>query len=160
HPEPFTSVSLEEIKEFHANVITRALGVSEKVEVDVASVELRSGDTLLVCTDGAWRVLPDRALAEALSSGHEPEKIGRSLVRMSVEAKASDNVAVAVARFSGEGLSASEDMSVAAMRCPERRGATPDKIKNSVRPRHRRDEAIRRPSSDTGAIAIFDAAEL
>ena len=49
-----TPEQLQETKELHANVITRALGFVPDVKVDVDIQDLDSVDALLLCTDGAW----------------------------------------------------------------------------------------------------------
>lgn len=41
------------------NVVTRALGGKETIEVDVQSLELQSGDRLLLCSDGLTSMLAD-----------------------------------------------------------------------------------------------------
>ena len=48
-----------------SNVVTRALGVGDAVEVDWVSVDLRKGDRLLLCSDGLSRSLRDADFAPA-----------------------------------------------------------------------------------------------
>ena len=46
-------MTAEEAKSFeHANIILQALGVQEKVDVVLASIELCRGDVVLVSSDG------------------------------------------------------------------------------------------------------------
>ena len=44
------------------NVVTRALGGKEAIEVDVQTVELKSGDRLLLCSDGLTSMLADEEI--------------------------------------------------------------------------------------------------
>jgi protein phosphatase len=40
---------------YHAGVITRAVGVTAAVQVDISLLTVSPGDCVLLCTDGAWR---------------------------------------------------------------------------------------------------------
>ena len=44
------------------NIITRALGVADTVEAELADRELATGDTLLLCSDGLTRHLSDERI--------------------------------------------------------------------------------------------------
>src|SRR5216683_7130287 len=46
------------------NVISRALGAEEGVEVDMKAIEVGDGNTFLLCTDGITRHIPDNELRE------------------------------------------------------------------------------------------------
>ena len=54
------------------NVLTKALGVRGEVEFDVAAHDLRSGDTVLLCSDGLTNMLDDDAILEIVGQydGH------------------------------------------------------------------------------------------
>jgi protein phosphatase len=55
------------------NQILRALGVWEETEVDIAPLELQTGDALLLCSDGLYGMLPDedlKALADRAPDAH------------------------------------------------------------------------------------------
>jgi serine/threonine protein phosphatase PrpC len=57
----------EEIEAFpHKNVIVRALGMKDQVDVDLARLELEDGDVLLLCSDGLSGMVPDARAAEVL----------------------------------------------------------------------------------------------
>jgi protein phosphatase len=59
------SPSPAEIAAFpHKNVIVRALGMRDAVDVDVLRVPLEAGDVLLLCCDGLSGMVPDPRLAE------------------------------------------------------------------------------------------------
>ena len=58
-------LSREEIQNFpHKNVIVRALGMKEQVEVDLQREPLRAGDVVLLCCDGLSGMVPDERIAE------------------------------------------------------------------------------------------------
>ena len=50
----------------HKNVIVRALGMRDAVEVDVRREELENGDVLLLCSDGLSGMVPDPLLGETI----------------------------------------------------------------------------------------------
>jgi protein phosphatase len=84
----------EEIEAFpHKNVIVRALGMAESVQVDVAREPLEDGDVILLCSDGLSGMVPDDAMAEILR-GHPRDLKGaaQALVDAANEAGGQDNV--------------------------------------------------------------------
>jgi protein phosphatase len=55
------------------NQIMRALGVWEETEIDIAPLELQTGDVFLLCSDGLHGMLPDtdlKALADRAPDAH------------------------------------------------------------------------------------------
>lgn len=57
----------EEIDAFpHKNVIVRALGMRETVQVDITPLEPRSGDVYLLCSDGLSGMVTDEVILEAV----------------------------------------------------------------------------------------------
>jgi protein phosphatase len=84
----------EEIEAFpHKNVIVRALGMKDTVEVDVHREELQDGDVLLLCSDGLSGMVPDDRMAE-LVRGYPKDLRGaaQALVDAANEAGGQDNV--------------------------------------------------------------------
>jgi PPM family protein phosphatase len=80
----------------HKNLILRAIDGRHDLEPDLFVLELKVGDRLLVCSDGASGVLPPGRLADILSGG-SPDYAAVELVRASLEAGSSDNVTCLVA---------------------------------------------------------------
>jgi protein phosphatase len=84
----------EEIEAFpHKNVIVRALGMKDVVEVDLLREELQDGDVLLLCSDGLSGMVPDERIAEIVR-GHPRDLRGaaQALVDAANEAGGQDNV--------------------------------------------------------------------
>ena len=46
------------------NIITRALGIEEKIEIDFDFTEIADGETLILCTDGLTGLLTDEEILE------------------------------------------------------------------------------------------------
>lgn len=82
----------------NANLITRAVGVAEKVEVDLIEGEAVSGDLFLLASDGLTRVVPDDELATELSRG-SPAEIADRLLETVLARGAPDNVSLIVNRI-------------------------------------------------------------
>ena len=79
--------------------LTRALGQSPDVAIDLLAIDLRPGDRLLLCSDGLHGYVDERAVKLALAAG-TPEEAVRALVDAANENGGSDNVSVAVAALS------------------------------------------------------------
>ncbi len=76
-----------------SNVITRAVGASETLYVDVTLVELQPGDVYLLCSDGLYGALEEAEIARHLNGG-EVETATHTLIDRSLQAGARDNVTV------------------------------------------------------------------
>ena len=82
------------------NVLSRSLGAGEtEPNPSVQSVELEVGDTLLLCSDGLNKHVPDAELFKALREGQSAADTCAGLVDLTNERGGSDNVTCVVARF-------------------------------------------------------------
>jgi protein phosphatase len=88
----------------HRNVLLQALGVQPRVGPEVVVAQLRAGDVLLLCSDGLTGPLPDEAIVELMLRYQDPVRCCRALTEAACAAGGPDNVTVAIARFTGEGL--------------------------------------------------------
>ena len=80
-------------------VTTRAVGMERRVPCDIFRIDLRPGDTLLLCSDGLSNMVTDRELAGVLSHETELKDAGEKLLSMALERGAPDNVTVLLARL-------------------------------------------------------------
>lgn len=81
------------------NVISRALGAEESVEVDLKTIEVKEGTSFLLCSDGITRHIPDNELAELLTSDQTPKEICAEMKRRCYERGAEDNLTAVLIRF-------------------------------------------------------------
>lgn len=88
------------------NVITRALGASERVTADAFHVRVEPGDVVLLCTDGVSAAIGDDGIREALGLGESLDDVARALVQAADAAGGEDNATVVLARI-GTGQTAS-----------------------------------------------------
>lgn len=79
------------------NLITRAIGVGPTVEADAYSLRLRSGDRLLLCSDGLSNTLSEDELLQLSRTGRDPAAVCRALAERAVGKGARDNVSAALA---------------------------------------------------------------
>ena len=89
-------ISREEASSFVGkNVITRALGVRENVEVDYRIIKVNPGDVFLLCSDGLCGFADDDEIYEvARRSRDNIEKMTEDLVQMANDRGGADNVTV------------------------------------------------------------------
>lgn len=76
------------------NVITRALGSEANVEADFYHFQLKSGDILLLCSDGLSNMLTDQEILSCADQHSEPEDLCRQLMDSTLARGAKDNVTV------------------------------------------------------------------
>lgn len=77
------------------NIITRAIGTDESVEVDVVVEERRKGDLWLACSDGLHGLVDDRQMRDALHQ-YAPEKAADVLLKAALDAGGRDNVTLVI----------------------------------------------------------------
>ena len=74
----------------HANIITRAVGTPDTLELDKVHGVALPGDLFLLCSDGLFKALPETRLTELLVSGSR----AHALLDAALAAGARDNVTV------------------------------------------------------------------
>lgn len=80
------------------NVITRAVGLRPEVEIDVyRSIAFRSGDTVLVCSDGLFSMVAEEDIL-AIAAGENLKKACADLVKKAKDEGGHDNITVVLAR--------------------------------------------------------------
>lgn len=80
----------------HRHILTRALGVSPDVDVDVWLLSPESGDRYLLCSDGLTNEVSTTRISGVLSDTADPEAASEALVRLANEHGGSDNITVVV----------------------------------------------------------------
>jgi protein phosphatase len=79
------------------NLITRALGADEEVDVDTAVLPIEAGDRVLLCSDGLSDMVPEARISEiVLESPDDPERASRGLLSAALEAGGNDNITVVI----------------------------------------------------------------
>jgi len=84
------------------NVILQAMGHQKEVKVEVAKLDLRDRDLLLLCSDGLTGDVSDEEIRDVVLALRRPELIARRLVDLANERGGKDNITVIVAGVGGE----------------------------------------------------------
>ena len=79
------------------NVITRALGAADTLEIDRGAVEVLDGDVFLLCSDGLTNEVNELAIEEALLPGNCGQA-SQALLELALERGGHDNITVVVVR--------------------------------------------------------------
>lgn len=83
------------------NMLTRSVGISEDVDVDLGEIKLEPGDYALACSDGLTKMLKDPEIEKSFAGSPEPAAIVDDLIRRANEAGGNDNITVVVAQLTG-----------------------------------------------------------
>ena len=85
------------------NIITRAIGVKEDVEIDFFEHRLKKGDIILMCTDGLSNMVEDEEIFQIVRSSRDVVEAVEQLIERANSNGGKDNIGVIVAEpFAGE----------------------------------------------------------
>lgn len=76
------------------NIITRAVGAKQTVEIDFFDVELEEGDIILMCSDGLTNMLEDEEIRMILNGQRDIVEKAEELVRAANNNGGKDNISV------------------------------------------------------------------
>jgi serine/threonine protein phosphatase PrpC len=77
------------------NVVTRAVGADDMLNLEMMQDQIRAGDTFLLCSDGLTKMLTDREIAGLIAAAHGADP-ATSLIEATLERGATDNVTVVI----------------------------------------------------------------
>jgi protein phosphatase len=80
-----------------ANMITRALGAADTLELDEVQVQASDGDIFLLCSDGLSNAVSAEEMFRALSTG-DCVQAADALIQLALAAGGRDNISVVVVR--------------------------------------------------------------
>lgn len=85
----------EALESNNRNLITRALGVADEVQVDVAEHEVEKNDIYLLCSDGLSDMVDDKNIFSTLVKTRDNlERAGKDLVGLAKKNGGKDNISV------------------------------------------------------------------
>ena len=134
------------------NLITRALGADEEVDVDTAILPIEAGDRILLCSDGLSDMVSEAGISEILAEfPDDPERAARGLLSAALDAGGNDNITVVVVdvkerpardererRSSGISELLAAEPSVKDARTPSRGKAAPSRPRRPTRAARRK----------------------
>ena len=93
-------ISPEQMKNHpEKNIITRAVGGDENVEVDFFDVGLHKGDVVLLCSDGLTNMVEDEQIFRIVRREKTLRDAGQKLISAANSAGGRDNISVVLARL-------------------------------------------------------------
>ncbi|MDD3141178.1 MAG: Stp1/IreP family PP2C-type Ser/Thr phosphatase [Lachnospiraceae bacterium] len=85
------------------NIITRAIGAKDRIEIDFYEYRLKKGDTILMCTDGLSNLVDDEEMFHIIKSSRDIVEAGVELIETANNNGGSDNISVVIVEpFVGE----------------------------------------------------------
>ena len=84
------------------NMITRAVGIEETVEIDDFHLNIEDLVRVLLCSDGLTNMVSDLEIMSILSDKSSVEETATRLVQTANENGGKDNISVIVIDFTGE----------------------------------------------------------
>ena len=76
------------------NIITRAVGASEKIKTDFFEVDLKGKEVVLLCSDGLTNMVTDNEICRIIHEASDLEEAGKTLVNEANKNGGSDNITV------------------------------------------------------------------
>lgn len=76
------------------NIITRAIGAKDDVEVDFFEYRLQKGDVILMCTDGLTNMVDDDEIFRIIKGGRDIVETAMQLVEKANENGGKDNIGI------------------------------------------------------------------
>lgn len=80
------------------NIVTRALGIDDEVDLEVHDHEIASDDIYLLCSDGLTDMLTDAEIEDALALGADLDATVKQLIARANEHGGKDNISVILGR--------------------------------------------------------------
>lgn len=79
------------------NIVTQALGLEKKLDIDSGSYKLAADDYLLLCTDGLTDMIPRGKIENYFNEYSDPELLSKNLLAGALTAGGADNITFIVA---------------------------------------------------------------
>lgn len=79
------------------NIITRAIGAKEKVEIDFFEYRLKKGDVILMCTDGLSNLVDDEEMHRIVKSARDVVEAVELLIERANSNGGRDNIGIVIA---------------------------------------------------------------
>ncbi|MBP1760646.1 MAG: Protein serine/threonine phosphatase PrpC, regulation of stationary phase [Firmicutes bacterium] len=81
----------ERYKSFH-HVLTRALGIDKKVDIDINQIKVMKNDWILLCTDGLSNLVEQDEIKDLLKNKNEPQEACQQLLELALARGGYDNI--------------------------------------------------------------------
>ena len=92
------TLSREDAENWPNNVITRAIGAAEELELEVVTGSADPGDIFVICSDGLTKHLSDDEILQCVA-GRNAQAACEAMLELALERGGFDNVTVVVVRL-------------------------------------------------------------
>jgi serine/threonine protein phosphatase PrpC len=138
----------------HRHILLQAIGAdTDDLDIEMGSVQLRSGDRILLASDGLYGMVHDAdEIRDLLVRNVDPDEACRALVEAANTAGGEDNVSVVIVDVDGGPLAVSDEDDQVVVERLEAPKKQPDKVEPSVpEPRSR---VLRRVLLGVAALVV------
>jgi serine/threonine protein phosphatase PrpC len=98
--EQYIEQGIMSVEEAHnsnvTNVLTRAVGGEDEMEIDLKVDEMQADDIFLLCSDGLYREVSEADMTQLMSRGDDCSTMTKNLLESALNNGARDNVTVSV----------------------------------------------------------------
>lgn len=100
--QKYGQITIEEAKNHpQRNMIVRAVGTTEDVEVDLIHTPWGQNDVLLLCSDGLTDMIAEREIGLVLSNDKSVDEMADELIHLAIQAGGKDNISVILLKNTG-----------------------------------------------------------
>jgi serine/threonine protein phosphatase PrpC len=85
----------------HRNVLYRALGQNDEIEVDHSRTKFSPGTSILLCSDGLWGMIEEERIAQIIQEAENPQAASDTLIELANQNGGTDNISAIVVSFAG-----------------------------------------------------------
>ncbi len=78
------------------NVLTRALGIGPRLDVDIYEYDIARGDRLLICTDGLTGFVPEMRIGDLMILPPNPQDVAHMLLDEAIAFGSNDNISIII----------------------------------------------------------------
>lgn len=91
------AITVEEAQNSNTkNLLSKAIGTKESIEVDVLSISVKVGDTLMLSTDGLHDYLSEDQLAGFMKNSNTTQSVCNDMITQSISQSSKDNITVGI----------------------------------------------------------------
>lgn len=83
------------------NIITRALGCDQELEIDIYKYDILESDKIILCTDGLTNMVREDIIIKTVISSNTLDGANRELLRLALDAGGKDNITIILAEQLG-----------------------------------------------------------
>ena len=78
------------------SMLDKCLGMELFVQPDIFQVPVKSGDIIVLCSDGVWATIQDDEFAQLIIDSKDPENLCKQIVELAMERESDDNLSIII----------------------------------------------------------------